>query len=58
MEDGRTTVMIKHIPNKFNKELFLKTINENHSSTYDFFYLPMDYKVITHILKKLIFFIE
>ena len=38
--------MIKHIPNKYNKDLLLKTINKNHKNTYDFFYLPMDYKVI------------
>eukprot|EP00826_Nyctotherus_ovalis_P039981 TRINITY_DN3886_c0_g1_i5.p1 TRINITY_DN3886_c0_g1~~TRINITY_DN3886_c0_g1_i5.p1 ORF type:complete len:365 (+),score=88.07 TRINITY_DN3886_c0_g1_i5:779-1873(+) len=42
--DTRTTIMIKNIPNKYNQKMLLKTINENHRNTYDFFYLPIDFK--------------
>ena len=28
-EDNRTTVMIKHIPNKYNQRLLLQEINKN-----------------------------
>lgn len=40
----RTTVMIKHIPNKYTQRLLLQEINKNHQGKYDFFYLPIDYQ--------------
>ena len=42
MEDKRTTIMIKNIPNKFNKELLLSIINQHFKGTYDLFILPTD----------------
>jgi hypothetical protein len=41
-EDSRTTIMIRHIPNKYTQEMLLKRINRMHKGKYDFFYLPMD----------------
>lgn len=38
--------MIKNIPNKYNVDLMLQTINQNHNNKYDFFYLPIDFRVI------------
>ncbi|GJM94252.1 hypothetical protein PR202_ga10882 [Eleusine coracana subsp. coracana] len=43
-EDLRTTLMIKNIPNKYNCKLLLAVIDENHQGTYDFIYLPIDFK--------------
>ena len=43
-EDIRTTIMIKNIPNKFNRELLLSIINQNFKGTYDLFILPTDIK--------------
>ncbi|XP_024531526.1 protein MEI2-like 2 isoform X1 [Selaginella moellendorffii] len=44
--DLRTTLMIKNIPNKYTSKLLLSTIDEHHRGTYDFIYLPIDFKVI------------
>jgi hypothetical protein len=41
-EDSRTTIMIRHIPNKYTQEMLLQRINRLHKGKYDFFYLPMD----------------
>lgn len=43
-DDMRTTLMIKNIPNKYNCKLLLAVIDENHRGTYDFIYLPIDFK--------------
>ncbi|KAL6865174.1 hypothetical protein ACP4OV_016325 [Aristida adscensionis] len=43
-EDLRTTLMIKNIPNKYTCKLLLTVIDENHRGTYDFIYLPIDFK--------------
>ena len=43
--DGRTTLMIKHIPNKYTKSLLLEKIDKNFQNTYNFFYLPIDLQV-------------
>ena len=37
--------MIKNIPNKYTQKMLLQKINENHKDRYDFFYLPIDFKV-------------
>ncbi|XP_031130518.1 protein MEI2-like 5 [Ipomoea triloba] len=42
--DARTTLMIKNIPNKYTSKMLLATIDENHRGTYDFLYLPIDFK--------------
>ncbi|XVE88317.1 hypothetical protein DITRI_Ditri19aG0060100 [Diplodiscus trichospermus] len=43
-EDTRTTLMIKNIPNKYTSKMLLAAIDENHQGTYDFLYLPIDFK--------------
>ncbi|CAN0913932.1 Protein MEI2-like 2 [Linum grandiflorum] len=43
-EDGRTTLMIKNIPNKYTSKMLMAVIDENHRGTYDFLYLPIDFK--------------
>ncbi|KAF7833513.1 protein MEI2-like 2 [Senna tora] len=43
-EDTRTTLMIKNIPNKYTSKMLLSAIDENHCGTYDFLYLPIDFK--------------
>jgi hypothetical protein len=42
-EDGRTTIMIKNIPNKYDKNMLMKEINLKFRDKYDFFYLPIDF---------------
>ena len=42
LEDKRTTIMIKNIPNKFTRSLLLSTIDQNFKGTYDLFILPTD----------------
>ncbi|XP_042434787.1 protein MEI2-like 2 [Zingiber officinale] len=43
-EDTRTTIMIKNIPNKYTSKMLLGAIDETHKGTYDFLYLPIDFK--------------
>ncbi|KAJ1377240.1 RNA-binding domain superfamily [Sesbania bispinosa] len=43
-DDTRTTLMIKNIPNKYTSKMLLAAIDENHRGTYDFLYLPIDFK--------------
>jgi hypothetical protein len=43
-EDPRTTVMVKNIPNKYTQRNLLDLIDVNYAGTYDFFYLPIDFK--------------
>ncbi|XP_019454440.1 PREDICTED: protein MEI2-like 4 isoform X3 [Lupinus angustifolius] len=43
-EDNRTTLMIKNIPNKYTSKMLLAAIDERHKGTYDFVYLPIDFK--------------
>ncbi|RCV06570.1 hypothetical protein SETIT_1G173300v2 [Setaria italica] len=43
-EDSRTTLMIKNIPNKYTSKMLLAAIDESHKGTYDFIYLPIDFK--------------
>jgi len=42
--DTRTTLMIKNIPNKYDQDMLLLAVNKHHQGTYDFFYLPIDFK--------------
>lgn len=41
--------MIRNIPNKYNYDMMLSSIDQEFKDTYDFFYLPIDFKVITVI---------
>ncbi|MCL7043615.1 hypothetical protein MKW94_019171 [Papaver nudicaule] len=43
-DDKRTTLMIKNIPNKYTSKMLLSAIDEYHKGTYDFLYLPIDFK--------------
>ncbi|CAN7109106.1 unnamed protein product [Brassica rapa subsp. narinosa] len=43
-EDLRTTLMIKNIPNKYTRKMLLAAIDETNKGTYDFLYLPIDFK--------------
>lgn len=43
-DDNRTTLMIKNIPNKYTSKMLLGAIDERHRGTYDFIYLPIDFK--------------
>ena len=42
--DKRTTIMIRHIPNKYSYENIIEEINIVCKDKYDFFYLPLDYQ--------------
>ena len=42
LEDRRTTVMIKNIPNKFTRDLLLNIIDQHFKGAYDLFILPTD----------------
>ena len=42
LEDKRTSIMIKNIPNKFTGELLLNIINQNFQNAYNIFILPTD----------------
>jgi len=43
--ETRTTLMIKNIPNKYTQKMLLAAVDDNHRGQYDFFYLPIDFKV-------------
>ncbi|KAI5431719.1 hypothetical protein KIW84_035763 [Lathyrus oleraceus] len=43
-EDNRTTLMIKNIPNKYTSKMLLAAIDIHHKGTYDFLYLPIDFR--------------
>ncbi|KAL1192557.1 Protein MEI2-like 5 [Cardamine amara subsp. amara] len=43
-EDSRTTLMIKNIPNKYTSKMLLAAIDETNQGTYNFLYLPIDFK--------------
>eukprot|EP01112_Ceratiomyxa_fruticulosa_P004639 TRINITY_DN15178_c0_g1_i1.p1 TRINITY_DN15178_c0_g1~~TRINITY_DN15178_c0_g1_i1.p1 ORF type:complete len:186 (-),score=28.54 TRINITY_DN15178_c0_g1_i1:130-687(-) len=36
--------MIKNIPNKYSQKMLLAAVDEKHRGSYDFFYLPIDFK--------------
>lgn len=43
-KDLRTTLMIKNIPNKYTQKMLLARIEQDFKGTFDFFYLPIDFK--------------
>jgi hypothetical protein len=36
--------MVKNIPNKYDQDMLLQAIDKHHAGSYDFFYLPIDFK--------------
>lgn len=42
--DGRTSLMIKNIPNKYTQKMLQETIELTHLSAYNFLYLPIDFQ--------------
>ena len=51
-KDGRTTLMLRNIPNKYTRDMILDEIDElNFRKKYDFFYLPIDYRVIVPLFR-------
>ena len=42
---GKTTLYIRNIPNRSDKPMMMKTIDKNYAGKFDFFYLPIDFKV-------------
>jgi hypothetical protein len=42
-KDKRTTIMIRHIPNKYTMTAMLEEIDKDFKGKYDLFYLPLDY---------------
>ncbi|CAD8097975.1 unnamed protein product [Paramecium sonneborni] len=43
-QDERTTIMIKNIPNKYTVQMLQDLIDLQHHDSYDFLYLPIDFK--------------
>jgi hypothetical protein len=50
--DKRTTLMIKNIPNKYTQKMLISTFDEKFKKTYDFIYLPIDFKVFLNLKIK------
>lgn len=42
--DKRTTLMIRNIPNKYTQKMLLALVDSNYHCSYNFFYLPIDFK--------------
>lgn len=53
--ERRTTLMIRNIPNKYTQKMLLAAVDETSRGLYDFFYLPIDFKVCFFFLFFLIF---
>eukprot|EP00826_Nyctotherus_ovalis_P061235 TRINITY_DN8695_c0_g1_i4.p2 TRINITY_DN8695_c0_g1~~TRINITY_DN8695_c0_g1_i4.p2 ORF type:complete len:199 (+),score=27.69 TRINITY_DN8695_c0_g1_i4:665-1261(+) len=45
-KDMRTTLMIKNIPNKYTQAMLLHKVDVSHNMQYNFFYLPIDPRVV------------
>ena len=53
-KDGRTTVMLRNIPNKYTRDMILEEIDaHNFKKKYDFFYLPIDYRVLSLFIRRI-----
>ena len=51
-KDWRTTLMIRNVPNKYTIGDLAAEIDAHLPNTYDFLYLPCDFKVISSITKN------
>jgi hypothetical protein len=40
--DGRTTLMIRHIPNKYTEDMLFDELSKNYRNKVNFLYLPID----------------
>ena len=40
--DGRTTLMIKHIPNKYTEQMLFNELSRKFKNKINFLYLPLD----------------
>lgn len=38
------SMQVRNIPNKYTQQMLLEEVNQKHAGTYDFFYLPIDFK--------------
>ncbi len=45
-KDGRTTIMIRNIPNKYSLKLLEEEIDHQSKNKYNFLYLPFDFNVL------------
>lgn len=55
---GKTTLMVKNIPNKYDLNLLQQTIDRSYKGKYDFLYLPIDFKNKCNVGYAFINFIE
>ncbi|CAG9323126.1 unnamed protein product [Blepharisma stoltei] len=56
--DRRTTIMIKNIPNKYTQAMLIQSIDLRHAGSYDFLYLPIDFKNKCNVGYSFINFID
>lgn len=52
--DGRTTIMVRNIPNKYTQDMLLELFEKNNRKKFDFFYLPIDYNVFIYLFRIIV----
>ena len=52
--DGRTTIMVRNIPNKYTQDMLLELFENNNRKKFDFFYLPIDYNVSFYLFRIIV----